>query len=618
MKKSSDEQLQFDETVFLESSSNDYLELPISRTPFLIIGVIGILFIIAACIRLSFLIVARGDFYTARASANIHREIMIPAPRGEIYDSRGVLLATEEPTWSVVLRLGDLFRSSDVSAVARELSDVLDISYDDIMTLIARANPERQSSIVLVRGLPLEATVELKSRRIPGVFIEAGFRRVYPRGKAFSSVLGYVSPFLDEEGKFGRLGVEAYYDDMLRGIDGRQVFFEDVRGAVVAEKEFIAGSSGHDIHLTLDAELQQYVYDRLNTGLKDLGRTSGAAVVLDPRDGSIRALVSVPTFDNAIFSYFGRDAEKRAALSSPDLPFFNRIISGVYNPGSTIKPLIALAALEEKIVSPRFQIYSPGYIEIPNPYFPENPSRFVDWRPHGWVDVRGALARSSNVYFYEVGGGFEGLKGLGIERIRAWWDRFHFHQKTGIDLPGESVGFLGGPDDKLKRTGSSWLVGDTYNISIGQGDLSTTPIRLASFLGMIGMGGIEYQPHVVQRIYDARGMLVTERAPSIVGDYSLLKTSLYEVQEGLKDAVRQPYGTAFALSSLPIAVAAKTGTAQIMGNTRINAFFIGYAPVNNPEIVVLVLVENAREGSINTLPIARDIFLWYYNERLSL
>ena len=617
MKK--DTELHFEESVFGgRSGEYGYLELPLSRTPFLLIGILGVLFAGVVLARLGFLTIVNGKAYEERSFSNIHREILVPAPRGKILDVSGVVLASEEPTFSVVLQLGDLFRSGDIPGIAEKLAETLDIPKNDIVGVIERANPETQSSVLLVRGIDVNQAIVLKSASITGVQVEDGFRRIYPEGKAFSHVLGYVSPFPDENGRFGRLGIEARYEETLEGEDGREIYLEDVEGKILGEKETTRGTPGNTLQLTLDAELGHYMYDRLLQGLRDVGRTSGVVIALEPQTGKVLGLVSVPSFDNTLFSYFGSKEEKQRILSSSDSPLFNRPVSGLYNPGSTIKPLMALAALKEKIVSPTYQIFSPGYIEIPNPYFPDHPSRFLDWKPHGWVDVRSALARSSNVYFYEVGGGFEGLHGLGIARINRYWRELLFDEKTGIDIPGEKISFLPDPDEKLKRTGTPWLVGDTYNVSIGQGDFSTTPIRLLSFFASIANGGIFYQPFVVEKILDPKGAVIEERGPMVIFDYSSWSKELYEVQEGLKDTVRMPYGSAYSLHDIPMSIALKTGTAQIESNTKINAFSVGYAPTEDPKIALLVLVENAKEGSINTLPVARDIFLWYYKHRIAV
>ena len=240
----------------------------------------------------------------------------------------------------------------------------------------------------------------------------------------------------------------------------------------------------------------------------------------------------------------------------------------------------------------------------------------MDWRPHGWVNLRSALARSSNVYFYTVGGGFENVKGLGINRLKEYWQRFDLDKQTGIDLEGEGVGFLPDPDEKEKRTGQIWRIGDTYNVSIGQGDLAVTPIRLLVFFSSLANSGKVLQPFLVKKIVNEKGEIIKENQPTEIFNYVDWQDEIKEVQKGLQDAVSKPYGTASLLYDLPYKTSAKTGSAQIANNTKTNAFFVGYGPSDHPQIAVLVLVEDAKEGSINTLPIAHDVLKWYYENRL--
>ena len=232
------------------------------------------------------------------------------------------------------------------------------------------------------------------------------------------------------------------------------------------------------------------------------------------------------------------------------------------------------------------------------------------------MDLAGALARSSNVYFYEIGGGYKyygvNQTGLGIERLKNYWQQFLLGQKTGIDLLYENSGFLPDPEEKERRTGQIWRLGDTYNVSIGQGDLLLTPIQLITFIASIANGGKIYQP-----------FLAKNTNPEILKDYSDWDSEISLVQEGLHDAVAKSYGTAFSMSALPISVAGKTGSAQYANNVKTNAFFVGYAPDPNTagtfeesKIAILVLVENAKEGSLNAIPIANDVLRWYYENRL--
>ena len=301
----------------------------------------------------------------------------------------------------------------------------------------------------------------------------------------------------------------------------------------------------------------------------------------------------------------GKNSEKRTILTSPIKPLFNRAVSGLYSPGSTIKPLVGIAVLNEGIIDTKREIFSPGYLDIPNPYDPEKPTRYKDWRYQGYVDLSAAIAQSSDVYFYKVGGGAADIKGLGITRLRAWWEKFNLGNITGIDLPGEAKGFLPSIGWKQEKQKRPWLLGDTYNVSIGQGYLLVTPIGLLSSINSIAAGGILNAPVVAEK---------TNRR--VLADLSYLQPEMREVEKGMRETITSPLGTVRPLLDLPFEVAAKTGSAQVYNNTRINSFFVGYAPMENPQIAVLVLVENAKDGISNSIPIAKDVLKWYWEHRI--
>jgi penicillin-binding protein 2 len=435
--------------------------------------------------------------------------------------------------------------------------------------------------------------------------------------KAYAHLVGYTGrvgsddlardPSQSPESVIGRAGIEAAYDAYLRGRDGETVTFWNARGEEQGAAQYEAPIAGAEVRTFIDAELQEFLYERFSRALRELGRTAGAALAMDPRSGEVRALVSIPSFESTDVAEY---------LTAPGNPLFNRVFQGTYNPGSTIKPLVGTAALTEGVITPEREIFSAGFIEVPNPYDPENPSRFLDNAAHGWVNIHSALAKSSNIYFYEVAGGFEEQRGIGIETLKSWWERFGLGTLTGIDLPGEKAGFLPDPAWKEDERAEPWRVGDTYNVAIGQGDLLVTPVGLLNYIAAIGNGGTLWRPRVVRSVVDG-GEVEFTNEPEVLLDFSeLVAGALPEVREGMRDVVRASYGTAHSLSSLPLEVAAKTGTAQVEGNTKINALFVGYAPAEDPELALLILVEDAKEGSLNTVPVARDVFLWYYNERI--
>ena len=309
----------------------------------------------------------------------------------------------------------------------------------------------------------------------------------------------------------------------------------------------------------------------------------------------------------------GTSKQRVALFNDKNLPLFNRAVAGAYNPGSTIKPLVAVAGLREGVITPTTSIYSKGYIEIPNPYVPEKPARFVEFNQKelGWIDVRSALAESSNIFFASIGGGWPPINGIGIEKLRGYWAAFGLGAKTGIDAKPEAGGFLPNPAEKLERTGQPWRLGDTFNASIGQGDLLISPLQLINYIAGIANGGVIYRPHLM------KALAGEARTPEVLVDVSEWQGEIVQAQRGMRDGVVKSYGTSNLLHTLPISVAAKTGSAQIQNNRKTNAFFVGYAPYEKPELAVLVLIEDAKSGSLNAVPIAKDVFAWYYENRMN-
>lgn len=608
----------------------DALEMPLSRRAFGFVGLAIAAVVIVVVVRVFYLSVWQGNFYKIRAQINANQIIVLRAERGIIFDRFNKSMVENLPSFQLNLILAELLknpqeREQTLEAIAKTVG--LSPSYAE--NLIRDIDLEKQSSLILVKNLTIEQVIKLKSLNFKAIRIEESFERQYPDSKINAHILGYTgiadkedlsgnSEFLLND-IVGKSGLESYYDKELRGEDGQRANFRNAKGEIIDEKFLTEPAAGNNLYLTIDAEFQSYFYQRLKQGLNSLGRFSGIGIALNPQNGEILALVSLPSFDaNQNLSDF---------FSDPNKPFFNRAISGAYAPGSTIKPLVALAALKENIITPTQEIFSRGYLEIPNLYHPDQPSRFLDWKPNGWVNLYSALARSCNVYFYALGGGLpssardivrgsNNIKGLGIEKLKEYWQKFGLGELTGIDLPGENSGFLPDPKEKEQRTGEPWRLGDTYNVSIGQGDLLITPIQLINYIAAIANGGKIFQPFIVKKIISEDGRVIKENQQKIIKDYSEFNDYIKEVQKGMIDVVSKSYGTAYILNDLPVKVAAKTGTAQIESNEKINAFFVGYAPSDNPQLAVLVLVENAKEGGLNAVPIAKDVFNWYYENRL--
>ena len=633
-------EITFEETIGDDWSRDlEVTESPLSHRSLFYLGLV--VFLIGAIVfgRILFLSFGDNKFYRARAEANLNQVQKLSAPRGLIVDRNGVVLAEDKPVFYAVLEVKDFLRSKEYRQKTLDfVQQILGIAEEDVWKLIDDNNSGAVSgSIILGSELSERQLIEMESLDLPTLNVVSGFGRLYKNGEIFSPIIGYTGPVtsddlqdhpnLDGSDLVGKAGVEFYYDDYLRGVSGSVVKIRDALGNILEEKKVKEPEIGQPLKLTIDAELQEYFYNRFQSGLRSLGRSVGVGLAINPQNGEVLSLINIPSFDNNVFIN-GTGEEKGKLLNAQNQPLFNRAIAGFYSPGSTIKPLVGVAALEENVIDKDKNIFSPGYLDVPNPYNPDNPSRFLDWRYQGYVDLSAALAQSSNVYFYIVGGGSpsmtlskpsivdDGIRGLGIERLGIWWQKFGLGQVTGIDLPGEASGFLPSVKYKEDKTGSPWLLGDTYNVSIGQGDLLVTPIQLLSYIEAIANGGKIYRPRVAKDLV----------MPEITYNLSNSSDSISEVQRGMIQAVETSMGTAKSLSWIPMQIAGKTGSAQVKNKAQENAFFVGYAPASDgsltngpilkPEIAILVLVENSKEGSLNTLPIAGDVLNWYYVNRI--
>ncbi len=617
----------------------EVVEVPIGGQPLVYLGVaifaVGFIFIS----RIFYLNFYKGRFYGARAAANVNAFKQIGAPRGLIYDRSGKIIAENRATFTAILDIKELLGHENLlDPTLDAIQKTLAIPKEQALLLIQENIAEEFATpLVLKEDLSQIELVGLKALNFPAIVVENDFERVYADPRVFAPVVGYVgrvgagdltkNSSLIPEDFIGKAGIEAFYDDSLRGKPGIIVAARNARGKVLSEEKKNDPAIGSPIHLTIDSGFQKYFYGRLQAGLEALGRRVGIGLAIDPRNGQVLGMVSFPSYDNNILSGSGHNDEKTSILNSPDKPLFDRVVSGFYNPGSTIKPLLGVAALKEGVIDPNREIYSPGYLLVPNPYNASSSSRYLDWRPQGNVNLARAIAQSSDVYFYIVGGGSPaestpplndssdyGIKGLGISRLYSWWQKFGLGKQAGIDMPNEAEGFLPTPEWKRSRLGTPWLLGDTYNVSIGQGDLLLTPLQLLDYIGAFANGGKIYRP-----------FFNVNSTPRVLADFSDLSPEIKEVQKGMKQTVTAPLGTAYSLQDLPFSVCAKTGSAQVQNNAQENALFVGYAPCNStrppagggePQIAILILIENSKEGSLNTVPIAKDVLNWYYQNRM--
>lgn len=392
------------------------------------------------------------------------------------------------------------------------------------------------------------------------------------------------------------------YDDVLRGAQGRMIVERDALGNIVSQSSVAFPVDGQTISLTIDARLQKALYDFAGSLMKDVGFAGGAGVVLDVRTGEVLVSVSVPGYDPNVMTGGGNVGRIRAYMDDSDLPFLNRVVGGLYTPGSIIKPFLAVGALAEGIVTPEKEFYSDGALRVPNPYNPDKPTVFRDWKAHGWVDMRQAIAVSSNVYFMTIGGGFGNQKGLSIQNIEKYVRLFGIGQATGIDIPGEVDGVIPSIAWKQKLfPDDPWRIGDTYNSSIGQYGFQATPLQMARAVSLIANGGLAVVPH-----------LYADETRVPVGTIDISEGDFKVVREGMRRSVEE--GTARALNVEYVAIAGKTGTAELgVSKEKVNSWIMGFWPYENPHYAFAMVMEKGPVTNlIGSASVMRKFFDWMH------
>lgn len=407
----------------------------------------------------------------------------------------------------------------------------------------------------------------------------------------FSHLLGYIKyPAKDKDGFYwetsfiGKDGVEKFYNDLLTGRNGREIIEINALGEISSQGLIEHPQDGENISLAIDSRIQTKLFEIIEETSQKVNFQGGGGAIMDIKTGEIITLVSYPEYNSGIISDGENTESIREFLNDPYNPFLNRIVSGLYVPGSVVKPFMTAAALNEGIIDPNKSILSTGSISIPNPYFPDKPSVFTDWKAHGWVNAVDALAVSSNVYFYAIGGGFADQTGLGIERIEKYMRMFGLGEKSNIDIPGEIVGVIPNPSWKEKTfNGDEWRLGDTYNTSIGQYGFQLTPIQILRGISAIANGGVLLNPTVlkIENVGESETI-------------SIKKEVLEIVKEGMRQSAKR--GTAAGLSVPYVEIGAKTGTAEI-GKKYLNSWVTGFFPFENPKYAFVIIMERGPRGN---------------------
>ncbi len=612
-----------------DKKSGDYLDLGIAekaerlgkffkeaKVQRLFLLFVFVLFVLFG--RTFYLQIVKGDYYLGVAEGNRIRNDVIKANRGLIYDRFGDLLVKNISYFFLYL-VPDAFpqEEDDKNVFFDKLSDTLGIERQELLDRIEKKQ-DQSDKILIFENLEYEAAIKLiiLSENEPSIQVSFEPRRQYFPELGMSHSLGYLSSVTEEDIKnnkynfhdrIGKNGLELTYEDTLRGRDGvRQIEVD----ALFREKRILSITDpidGHDVVLTIDAKSQEKLFEIMSRQAELRGKPKMAAVVLDPVDGGVLAMSSLPSYDNNIFTTVLNQEEYSNIINNENNPLLNRVAGGAYPLGSVFKAVIGSAALQEGVIDDSFRVNSTGGILVGGRFFP-------DWRPsgHGMTDIYWGIADSVNTFFYSIGGGnndFLSL-GLGADKIIEYAKKFGLGEPTGIDLSSEASGFLPSKAWKEDTFEERWYLGDTYNLSIGQGFLTATPLQGATLMSYFANNGIIYQPHFIKETiiddqikpYEPVKISLTDKVSS---------DNLNTIRTGMRMTVTK--GTAQSMQSISVPVAGKTGTAQFNRNKDPHSWFAGFAPYDEPKIVITVLVEEGGDTGL-AVTVAREFMEWYFSQ----
>lgn len=567
--------------------------------------------------RMVYLQLWRGDYYAKQSDGNRLRQSRILAPRGIIYDSEGKELVNNLPGYAVVLQK----QSSYKPETLQRLSNLLQMPVEEINAKI-KASENFYEPIMLKNNLDQQMVTKIEEQRryMPEVMLSVQPIRNYPYHELAVHALGYVgevSSYEIEQGLFknisqgslvGKGGLEKTYDKYLRGEDGAFMEEVDVAGNVVKHYDSVQPIPGKNLKLTIDYELQKELEAFTDKHLAFLrssgiapGARAAAVVAIDPRNGAVRAMVSRPGYDPNWFVHGISSKNWNSINNDPNYPMNNKVITGEYPPGSTFKIVTGSAAFELKKVGLNEPIFDGGF----HPMVPTMGN--AGGEVLGWLTFIKALAMSDNVYFYELG------YRVGIDNIEQYAHIFGFGERTGIDLEGESKGLVASKKVKRKIWDEDWRLGDTFNAAIGQGFNLTTPIQLSVMLSIVANGGTKYQPYLVDSIINSDGSLFEKPKRAEGKHIDVSQQTIDYIRMGMS-ATTQEGGTASYFAGLPKPIAGKTGTAE-NSHGRDHGLFVAYGPVDDPELVVVCIVEQGGFGSVAAGPIVYKAFEEFFQEK---
>ncbi|MFN8535667.1 MAG: penicillin-binding protein 2 [Dehalococcoidia bacterium] len=577
--------------------------------------------------------VVEGRSFQTRAEVNRVRLQAIPPVRGVVFDRNMRQLVRNVPSFVVSITPFDL-PVDQQARVAERLAKLLRMLPEDVERPIAqrRLRGEVFQPVIVKSGVDQTTAfiIEENNDKLPGVQVRIESVRQYLGGPIYSHILGYTGRITDEEfrdlevagygmnERIGKTGLELSFEDALRGVPGKEQIIVNATGRQVGELDSIAPQAGDNLVLTIDSDLQSVVAEAVRSTMGNSKYAVG--IVTDIKTGELLAFVSLPGFDNNLFSANVPEREWNELLESPSRPLVNHGISDNFPPGSIYKLITGAAALQEKVATIDTKIFSKGYLEVRSEIDPRITYIFRDWGAHGTLDFYQAMARSGDVYFYQLAGGYEDFNGLGVDRLSAYSRAFGLGEPSGIDLPGEIGGIVPTPQWKLREIEEEWYKGDTYNMAIGQGFWAVTPLQMMMVVTAFANGGDLLRPLIVREVRDANNNVVQRFEKQVRRRVPVDINNLNDVSRGMVLGVEWDLGTAREANVPGMHIAAKTGTAEFGQRdlrTGVYQFQHGwcyaFGPTENPEIAVLVFHE--RGGGPQTAAPAVGRILRYYFSR---
>ncbi len=589
--------------------------------PFIAIIGISLLLLTVLAGRLFTMEVISGKNNLSKAENNYVHDIPIRAPRGIIFDTKGKALVKNVPNYDLSVTPSDLpLDPKEREKTLAEIANISGTATQELKKKIAVNGEHSTQPVLLAKNLTKDQSILFESRiaNLPGIHIEVNPIREYLDGGLLSHVFGYVGRISAEELKraggdylltdyIGKSGLEKSYESKLRGKMGSDRYEVDSTGKVKNVLGRVEPTPGNGIKLSIDFELQQHLVDSLKVQMGKANVKRATAVAINPSNGQVLAMASLPTYDNNLFANgISTDAYNKL-LEDEDTPLLNRAAAGEYPSGSTIKPFVAAASLEEGYINEGTTVSSTGGIKIGDFTFP-------DWKAggHGTTNVLKAIAESVNTFFYAIGGGYGEIKGLGPDKIKSYLDKFGFNAYSGIDIGGEAKGSIPDPDWKLRLFNEPWYLGDTYHMAIGQGDVLVTPLQMANATAAIASGGTLYEPTFVNQILNGDGKTIETKTGKVIRKNIVKSETMDIVQRAMRETVTA--GSGRVLQDIPVEMYAKTGTAQYgPNNSKSHAWFICFSKDATNPIAMAILIEGAGGGDVYAAPAAHDVLKWYYS-----